>query len=90
MGSLQDKNASFYISEFGKPAIVASDAHRIDEVGKLYTWIKADKTFEGLQIVYEPELRARIQENMPDNKSDYQVIDAIKIVGEDFGEQVIP
>ena len=91
LGSLQDKNASFYISEFGKPAIVASDAHRIDEVGKLYTWIKADKTFEGLrQIVYEPELRARIQENMPDNKSDYQVIDAIKIVGEDFGEQVIP
>lgn len=91
LGSLQDKNASFYISEFGKPAIVASDAHRIDEVGKLYTWIKADKTFEGLrQIVYEPELCARIQENMPDNKSDYQVIDAIKIVGEDFGEQVIP
>ena len=91
LGSLQDKNASFYISEFGKPAIVASDAHRIDEVGKLYIWIKADKTFEGLrQIVYEPELRARIQENMPDNKSDYQVIDAIKIVGEDFGEQVIP
>ena len=91
LGSLQDKNASFYISEFGKPAIVASDAHKIDEVGKLYTWIKADKTFEGLrQIVYEPELRAKIQESMPKNKSDYQVIESINIAGEDFGEQVIP
>lgn len=91
LGSLQDKNASFYVSEFGKPAIVASDAHRIDEVGKLYTWIKADKTFEGLrQIVYEPELRAKIQESMPKNKSDYQVIESINIAGEDFGEQVIP
>lgn len=91
LGSLQDKNASFYISEFGKPAIVASDAHKIDEIGKLYTWIKADKTFEGLrQIVYEPELRAKIQESMPKNKSDYQVIESINIAGEDFGEQVIP
>ena len=91
LGSLQDKNASFYISEFRKPAIVASDAHKIDEVGKLYTWIKADKTFEGLrQIVYEPELRAKIQESMPKNKSDYQVIESINIAGEDFGEQVIP
>lgn len=91
LGSLQDKNASFYISEFGKPAIVASDAHKIDDVGKLYTWIKADKTFEGLrQIVYEPELRARIQVSMPKNKSDYQVIESINIAGEDFGEQVIP
>lgn len=91
LGSLQDKNASFYISEFGKPAIVASDAHKIDEVGKLYTWIKADKTFEGLrQIVYEPELRAKIQESMPKNKSDYQIIESINIAGEDFGEQVIP
>ena len=91
LGSLQDKNASFYVSEFGKPAIVASDAHRIDEVGKLYTWIKADKTFEGLrQIVYEPELRAKIQESIPKNKSDYQVIKSINIAGKDFGEQVIP
>lgn len=91
LGSLQDKNASFYIREFGKPAIVASDAHKIDEVGKLYTWIKADKTFEGLrQIVYEPELRAKIQVSMPNNKSDYQVIASINIAGEDFGEQVIP
>ncbi len=91
LGSLQDKNASFYTKEFGKPAIVASDAHKVDEVGKLYTWIKADKTFEGLrQIIYEPELRAKIQESMPNNKSDYQVIDSISISGKDFGEQTIP
>lgn len=91
LGSLQDKNASFYIKTYGKPAIVASDAHKVDDIGRLYTWIKADKTFEGLkQIIYEPELRTKIQENIPNNKSDYQVIDSISISGEDFGEQIIP
>ena len=33
------------------------------------TWIKADLTFEGLkQIVFEPELRVRLQENNPSSE----------------------
>lgn len=46
-----------------------SDAHNNmennhkDRVGKCYTWIKADPTFEGLkQIIYEPEERVFIGE----------------------------
>jgi len=44
------------------------------------TWIKADPTFEGLkQIIYEPDLRVRIQPNLPEDKAGYQVVDRIEI-----------
>lgn len=43
------------------PIISSSDAHEADDVGKYFTWIKADPTFEGLkQIIYEPEERVFI------------------------------
>lgn len=43
-----------------------SDANEKDRIGKCFTWIKADPTFEGLkQIIYEPEDRVRIQEKNP-------------------------
>ncbi|WP_120881506.1 TrlF family AAA-like ATPase [Helicobacter pylori] len=44
-----------------KPLLQSSDAHKEDSIGKKYTWIKAEKTFEGLkQIIYEPETRVSI------------------------------
>ncbi len=70
-----------------KPCIHGSDAHTEDDLfnpkkGR-YCWIKADPTFEGLkQIICEPEDRVSIQENKPEEKSSYQVIDAIEITGE--------
>lgn len=91
IGSLSDKNAQFYIKQYSKPVIVASDAHTIDKIGSLFTWIKADRNFDGLrQIVYEPELRVRIQENEPEKKSTYQVISKIIFNHNDFGNQEIP
>ncbi len=46
-----------------KPLLQSSDAHKEDSIGKKYTWIKAEKTFEGLkQIIYEPETRVSIDE----------------------------
>lgn len=91
LGGMGDKNARFYNDTFKKPAIIASDAHCIADVGKLFTWIKADKTFEGLkQIIYEPIMRVRIQDSHPERKSDYQVIESIEINGSDFGHQIIP
>ncbi|GAA7532276.1 hypothetical protein JP0014_12510 [Helicobacter pylori] len=46
-----------------KPLLQSSDAHKEDSIGKKYTWIKAEKTFEGLkQIIYEPETRVSIGE----------------------------
>ncbi|GAA7736262.1 PHP-associated domain-containing protein [Helicobacter pylori] len=49
-----------------KPLLQSSDAHKEDSIGKKYTWIKAEKTFEGLkQIIYEPETRVSIDEKKP-------------------------
>ncbi|UOR86493.1 AAA family ATPase [Helicobacter pylori] len=49
-----------------KPLLQSSDAHKEDSIGKKYTWIKAEKTFERLkQIIYEPETRVSIDEKKP-------------------------
>lgn len=67
----------FWLSQ-GKPLLHSSDAHSIEQIGRKYTWIKADPTFEGLkQILYEPEARVRIQESKPEEKSVYYVIDSV-------------
>jgi len=59
-----------YSDEQGHPkpivCITASDAKKLEDIGKNNCWIKAEPTFEGLkQIIYEPELRVRIQEEDP-------------------------
>ncbi len=59
--NLEEKE--FYLKEFGKPSIIGSDSHALKDIGKKYSWIKADPTCEGLkQITYEPKLRVAIQE----------------------------
>ncbi|GAA7432990.1 PHP-associated domain-containing protein [Helicobacter pylori] len=51
-----------------KPLLQSSDAHKEDSIGKKYTWIKTEKTFEGLkQIIYEPETRVSIDKNKPED-----------------------
>ncbi|MFP9100274.1 TrlF family AAA-like ATPase [Flavobacterium sp. RHBU_24] len=51
------------------PLLQNSDAHSLDHIGKKFTWIKAQPTFEGLkQIIYEPEERVRIQKEMPESE----------------------
>ena len=60
------------------PLLDCSDAHTFsdktdsknnpikDRLGNCFTWIKADKTFEGLrQVIYEPASRLFINENKP-------------------------
>ncbi len=56
-----------------KPLLQSSDAHKEDSIGKKYTWIKAEKTFEGLkQIIYELETRVSIDKPQdPLHKIDY-------------------
>ncbi len=54
------KDREFWL-EYNKSLLQSSDAHKEDSIGKKYTWIKAEKTFEGLkQIIYEPETRVSI------------------------------
>ena len=74
---------------FKLPIIICSDNHDIKNYSlKENCWIKADPTFEGLkQIIYEPTERVKIQENKPEEKSGYQVIDRIKIYHQDFQEK---
>ncbi|WP_283446220.1 TrlF family AAA-like ATPase [Helicobacter pylori] len=55
-----------YWLEYNKPLIQSSDAHEEEKIGKKYTWIKAEKTFEGLkQIIYEPKTRVSIDKEKP-------------------------
>ncbi|WP_120832614.1 TrlF family AAA-like ATPase [Helicobacter pylori] len=59
------KDREFWLKN-NKPLLQSSDAHQEEQIGKKYTWIKAEKTFDGLkQIIYEPETRVNINENKP-------------------------
>ncbi|MGG4043073.1 TrlF family AAA-like ATPase [Bacillus smithii] len=84
LGKAENHPKDVIIEKFGslKPCIHGSDAHKIEKIGKpdqnRFTWIKADPTFEGLmQIIHEPEKRVLIQEDNPDSKNDYNVIESI-------------
>ncbi|OOC20428.1 ATPase [Helicobacter pylori] len=57
------KDREFWL-EYNKSLLQSSDAHKEEQIGKKCTWIKAEKTFEGLkQIIYEPKTRVSIDEN---------------------------
>lgn len=66
-----------YESARQKPVFLCSDAHEKASLGKGFTWVKADTTFEGLkQTLYEPADRVKIQDRHPgDSKSARVVID---------------
>lgn len=94
-GKKTSENENFFDNFFktlgnnSKPCISGSDAHTYSKYGDFpsnrITWIKADPTFEGLkQIIYEPEDRVKIQELNPDDKEDYQVIDKVKFIDNEF------
>lgn len=73
------------------PCVITSDAcdrsklkckngHSTEVIGKSFTWIKANPTFEGLkQIIYEPRDRVRIQKNNPEPLKSSYSIDSIKV-----------
>lgn len=49
-----------------KPVFLCSDAHKIDDIGTKFSWVKSDVNFEGLkQTLYEPEKRVLIRERNP-------------------------
>ena len=68
-----------YLGAKVKPVLLCSDAHKNDDIGKKFSWIKADVTFEGLkQTLYEPEKRVKIQERNPsDSKTKRLIIDHV-------------
>ncbi len=59
------KDREFWLKN-NKPLLQSSDAHEEEPIGQKYTWIKAEKTFEGLkQIIYEPETRVSVDKEKP-------------------------
>lgn len=81
-----DLDPDQFVREFGclKPSLHGSDAHTIESLCKpeneKFCWVKADPTFEGLkQIVYEPELRVRIQGENPSESETYAKINSLTI-----------
>ncbi|OOQ16637.1 ATPase [Helicobacter pylori] len=73
-----------YWLKYNKPLIQSSDAHEEEQIGKKYTWIKTEKTFEGLkQIIYEPETRVSIGEEKSQDP-----LYKIDSVGLNFDEEV--
>ena len=70
-----------------KPVVSASDCHSFEDCRKrlgqesYMTWIKADKTFEGLkQILFEPTDRVCLGYSDPENKKPYYVIDKVRFI----------
>lgn len=65
------------------PCIIASDAHNLENIGKKYTWIKANPSFEGLrQIIFEPI--DRISFEKPNNLNNSTIISYIK-----YGDETV-
>lgn len=89
-GEADYKNIVFPEIGFELPLVTCSDNHNIKEYTPKNCWIKSDLTFEGLkQIIYEPTERVRIQENKPDEKNSYEVIDSITFLDDDFPQEEI-
>lgn len=86
----KEKDFKFYLEKFNRPSIITSDAHKFSDIGSRFTWIKSDLTFEGFkQILYEPEDRVCLNEEEPDLKKDYQIIDSITFDNSEMGKQEI-
>lgn len=74
-------NIQRYENAIPKPVIASSDAHRLEDIGSRFSWIKADPSFEGLkQIVFEPQERIKIQEEKPEEKKTYYLIDKVRFI----------
>ncbi len=77
------KDREFWLKN-NKPLLQSSDAHKEGPIGQKYTWIKAEKTFEGLkQIIYEPETRVSVDKEKPQDP-----LHKIDGVGLNFDEEV--
>lgn len=64
------------------PAFKSSDSHEIDELGREYTWVKGEKSFEGMrQALYFPSERISFDADKP--KYHYPRIQSIKMTDSD-------
>jgi ABC-type cobalamin/Fe3+-siderophores transport system ATPase subunit len=71
--------------------IKCSDSRSLQDIGKSFSWIKADPTFEGLkQIIIEQSDRIALSDSKPDSKQPYHVIDSFSFKHSDFIPDTVP
>jgi ABC-type lipoprotein export system ATPase subunit len=93
-GGLPDREyfltTSRYPGASVKPVFLCSDAHRIEHIGRAYTWVKAKPTFEGLrQALLEPEGRLQMGDDWPERIIPKVYFSHIEVEGTIFDGQSI-
>lgn len=94
LGRPQDRDyflsANRYLGAQEKPVFYASDAHKLDDVGSMYSWVKAKPTFEGLrQAIIEPDLRVQQTDDFTEKTYIKPWFKSISLAGEVFyGESI--
>jgi len=78
-------NTDRYEKAIAKPVFYCSDAHKIEDIGKNYCWVKAKPTFEGLrQAIIEPDLRVQQNDSFIENTYIKPKFKTIKLGGKIF------
>ncbi|PSV88252.1 TrlF family AAA-like ATPase [Photobacterium leiognathi] len=94
LGRPQDRifflNENRYPSAKQKPVFYASDAHKLDNIGSMYSWVKAKPTFEGLrQSIIEPDLRVQQTDEFVEKTYVKPWFKSVKLGGNVFaGEEI--
>lgn len=94
LGRPQDRdfflNKERYPSAKQKPVFHASDAHKLENIGTMYSWVKAKPTFEGLrQAIIEPDLRVQQTDDFVENTYIKPWFKSIELNGKIFaGENI--
>lgn len=83
-------NEQRYPSAKAKPVFYASDSHKLEAVGSIYSWVKAKPTFEGLrQAIIEPDLRVQQSDEFVENKYIKPRFKSVELGGEIFAKEEI-
>jgi hypothetical protein len=83
-----DKNR--YAGAIAMPVFRCSDAHDLNKIGTMFSWIKAKPTFEGLrQTFIEPEFRLRLEQKWPQSRTAKVHFSRIEMEGRIFEGQDI-
>lgn len=79
-----------YAGAIAMPVFRCSDAHDLDKIGTMFSWVKAKPTFEGLrQTLIEPESRLMLEEDWPQRRTAKVHFSKIEVEGRIFEGQEI-
>lgn len=79
-----------YAGAIAMPVFRCSDAHDLNKIGTMFSWVKAKPTFEGLrQTFIEPESRLRLEQDWPQSRIKKVHFSRIEMEGRIFEGQDI-